>query len=654
MRKIKINYIFLSLIFLCILLTGNLPAQNKSTPHSLSFGGDVNGNFYFASFSKFNDVENCCTDFGNTFGLGYNIHAGYEYLFPSKLFGMPWKFDLTLGYSDLSAQFSETEKFANIIIGDDYVSGIAEYIIDPNVKSFNINPGIYFDPIKNVPMSVRLGFQVGFLLDMTYYQEERLIEPPDVYYENGERVRGQYSGPIPDAESQYYAVNLGLRYRAAEFGNFALYPSLMFNYGLTNLVQGIDWKASSVLGGISLVYNFPKAAKPRPAAPPLPELPEPALPPVPSTLEIMVRTELNGIDGNEFDLPLTVYQSKSQYYLLPYIFFKENSAEPSEISKHTEGNIREDVAQSHLIEAVADILKQYSDFNVILFASSLDTESEKVVSERITRITNALVSYGIDISRISVSQRKVKSEDFEKPELLGENIFVKLELLDSDLIPYSETKIVKKEYARENILSVIPEINTSDPIEKFKGKIYHDKKLIKTFDRQGTKININTTMPASVVESVNPIVLQIEAFAENKARAKANTKKSLTLRPVEESFVTTVNTVETQKKKYSQFILCYFDFDKEEPKIINYKVLQVIQEAAAEGKKIEILPLTDNIGEENYNNKLATKRAAAALKILKQNNIEAEVHYPMSYLFPNETPLGRMLNRSVVVRIFEK
>ncbi len=654
MKIIKPNIKFFLIILAVIIFTGNLSAGKPETPHSLTFGADVSGNIYFANFTEFNSAENCCTNFGNTFGLGYNFHAGYEYLFGSKLFGMPWRFYLYFNYSDLSAKFSETEKFANIIIGNDYVSGIAEYIIDPSVQLFGINPGIYFDPAESIPLSIRFGFQVGFLMNMTFYQEERLIEPPDVYYENGERVRGQYSGAIPDAESLHYAITLGLRYRAAEFGNFALYPSIVFNYGLTNLVQNIDWKASSLQGGLSLAYNFPEAAKPRPQAPPPPSLPEPELPPIPSTLEIMVRAELNGIDGNEFELPLTVYQEKSEYYLLPYIFFKENSDKPLLVSSHSADNIREDVAQAHLIDAVAGILKQYLDFNLILFVSSLDTEPEETVNRRINYISDALVSKGVNISRISISHRKVKANGFDKPELLSENIYVKLELLDSDLIPYTETLVTAKKYSYENILSVIPEVKSSDSVNLFEGKIYREKKLVKSFDISGTKMNINSLLPLSVEEDLSPYVLNIEAFAENTGGAKANTQKTITLRPVEERFVTNVNTVETQEEKYSQYILCYFDFDKAQPKIINRKILQTIQRAMSAGKKIEILPLTDNIGEENYNNNLAKKRAEAALKILRQNKIEAEVKYPDTFLYPNDTPVGRILNRTVIVRIYEK
>ena len=652
MNRRKLKYGFFVIAIILSIAIGTLSAKEKGTQHFLSFGGDVNANLYFANFKQFEGVNNCCTSFGNTFGLGYNIHLGYEYIFPSNLFGMPWRFDLSLAYSDMSAEFSETNSFANIIIANDYVKGVAEFVIDPSVQAIIFDPGIFINPIDNIPLSIRLGFQVGFLMGMTYSQEERLLEPADVYYENGQRIRGQYSGPIPNAESQYFALSIGARYRAATFGNFALYPSLRFNYGLTNLVQSIDWKASTIQGGISLVYNFPEAQAPRPAPPPMPTPLPPAEPPAPATLEIFVRTELNGKQGNEFELPLTVYKSQLDYYLLPYIFFAVDSDIPIRNKSNVKQNIGEAYAQSYLTKAVAQLMQKNTDFNVILLSSSLDSEAESIVDRRITKITQELLSYGVNISRITVSKRKFKADEAQAPELVAENVFVKLELIDgSDLIPYTNIQTIKTEFSGANNLRIIPDIKTSAKLTEFDGKVYRDKQLIKKFNQNGTSININNEVSNLINEEMMPAQINIDAFAKNVGGAKDNFTSTIKLTPGEERTIVENNIYNSKNNNYSQYILCYFNFDKAVPRIVNHKILNIIKQAVDEGKDIQLIALTDNIGEKDYNNKLAEKRAKAALNLLKAYDIDWQIVYPENYIFTNDTPTGRMLNRTVVVRI---
>jgi outer membrane protein OmpA-like peptidoglycan-associated protein len=645
------NRIFI-LIFAIILFAINVDAKEKQTPHFISIGGDVNGNLYFADFKQFEGVENCCTSFGNTFGFGYNIHAGYEYAFSSELFGMPWRIDLSFAYSDLSARFSETDPFANIIIGNNYVKGTAEFVLEPSVQAIIFDPGIYFTPIDDIPLSLRLGFQAAFLTGMTYYQEERLIKPEGVYYENGERVRGQYTGPIPNAESQFFALSFGARYKAADFGNFALYPSLRFNYGLTNLVNGIDWKASTLQGGVSLVYNFPKAEYPKPAPPPLPPLPEPTEPPPAAQLEIFVNTELNGKTGKEFEIPFTVYESRSEYFLLPYIFFKKDSDVPYSEKHETGHNIGETAAQSDLTKAAAKLLKENPDYYVTLMSNSLETESEETVNNRISKITNELVSYGIDISRIKVSKNKVKPDSKMVPELEAERIYIKLALSGGqDLIPYTLVRSVKRDFSGDNIISIKPEIKTSDKLTVFDGKIYKDKSIIKHFDAKGTTLDVNVEAPFLIEEDIRPAEFTIDIFAKNDGGAKANYSEKIKLLPLEERRNVEKNIIKSEDKTYSQYILCYFDFDGTKPQIVNNEVLKIIERAIAADKEIVLVPLTDNIGTEDYNAKLVEKRAKAAMNLLNVYQGKFRTQYISGFLFSNDTPAGRMLNRTVIVKI---
>lgn len=641
----------ISISLLVILFTANGISKEKNTPFFMSFGADVNANIYFADFKQFEGVDNCCTNFGNTTGLGYNVHAGFEYLFPSKLLGMPWRLDLSIAYSDLSAAFSEEYEIANIIQGNTYTKAVSEFILEPSIQAVIFDPGIFFNPIDDVPLSIRAGFQVGFLTGKTFTQEEKLVSPPNVYFENGTRVRGQFSGEIPNASSQYFALSIGARYKAADFGNFALYPQLRFNYGLTDIVNGLDWKASALQGGLSLVYNFPGKELPPPAEPPSPPMPDAPVPPKKGQLVLGITTEHNdAFVGNTIDIPYIHYESRIDYYLLPYIFFDLNSDRPI-TAKSSANNIGEVEAQSEMIKSAAEYLAANPGINVNLMVSSLESEKQEVIDSRITNITNELTYFNVPINRINVNRITVNPNDFEHDELLKENIFIKLEMSDkTDLIHHLFTQTIKKETIGTNTLKIKPEIQTSHSLSAFDGKLYKDKNLIKSFNDLGTEINLNNTQEL-IAEEFSPYTINIEITAKNTGGAKEIAAKTIEVNSFEERRITENNIFKEDINDYSQYLLCYFDFDKHEPKTINREVLDIVRTALNQDKEVVLLALTDNIGTEKYNNELAQRRGNAGLQLIGSKEKKINVVIPEKHIFGNDTPIGRMLNRTVIVRI---
>ncbi|MEJ5244949.1 MAG: OmpA family protein, partial [Bacteroidota bacterium] len=103
-------------------------------------------------------------------------------------------------------------------------------------------------------------------------------------------------------------------------------------------------------------------------------------------------------------------------------------------------------------------------------------------------------------------------------------------------------------------------------------------------------------------------------------------------------------------KEYA--ILGLFDFDSSEFSLFDNRVREkVLDDLHYRGKKLTIIPFTDNIGSKEYNTKLAEKRALAAVQLLQLRDEDYKIEYPTQYLYDNRTPLGRILNRSVIIRI---
>ncbi len=101
----------------------------------------------------------------------------------------------------------------------------------------------------------------------------------------------------------------------------------------------------------------------------------------------------------------------------------------------------------------------------------------------------------------------------------------------------------------------------------------------------------------------------------------------------------------------SVFTIGFFEFDSEEIYGVDNNLKSEIKNALAKDKKITLIALTDNLGVDYYNEKLALRRADAALKELGLNKENVEIKVKEGGLYNNSNPYGRMLNRSVIIEI---
>jgi len=151
------------ILLLAIGTIDQLPAQEKYTQYKIKAGGFLNGNMYSSDFKELKGYPTGCETFDFAFGIGYGAFIGAEYLFEDEIYGFKTSADILLSYQDLSARYSIEEKFANIIIGNDYVQGIVEHNLDPVINAIMIEPGFHIYPVDKLPLSIRLGFH--FLLN---------------------------------------------------------------------------------------------------------------------------------------------------------------------------------------------------------------------------------------------------------------------------------------------------------------------------------------------------------------------------------------------------------------------------------------------------------------------------------------------------------
>lgn len=657
----KFRYWELIVLIYLVSLVLSPAAESKPTNSFFSVGAGLNGNLYNAKFKELPGVQNCCVEFGNTFGLGYIFHFGYEYAFKKKVLDMPVRLDLSVSYSNLSANFSEMDNFANIITGNSYVVGKVEHRLESSLNTIFLEPGIFFKPIENLPLSFRLGLELGIIVTKKFTQSENLISPDGVTFENHLRTRNVQSGTLPESRSTMAALSFGARYDLFKSGNWNFMPEARFNYGLTSLVKDITWSVNNFSIGISAVYNFAEPEAEPPVKPPMPDYMPPEEPPVPSRVDVTVTYSDEGgkeIKDTELTVPVKWDVVKEQYYIIPILFYaKDDASTLNVIPNETSGSkLQEIKAYQHLIDALTDYIKKNPDTKVEIYSSSLDDESDAIVGKRINNAVGLLTSSGIDITRITVSKDIFERKKFKSEELADENRFITFRFSNG-------SQLLKNVYEVNKTATLVNKgkyINVKTDAVGDAKPIWVNSELrkngYKIQDIGATKYSYQLDESSIDALHLRETTLEVNAKAIDHNENSGGMVKKLILKPKLTETIESINLVsdsEEDSTKYQQFILCYFPYNQYEPSIINQEVLTLTKDAINNNKRVALLPLTDYFGTEQYNRRLAERRSQAGLELLSSTSKEVTIKYPKDYLFVNSTPIGRILNRTVVVRIYK-
>ncbi|TAL69508.1 MAG: hypothetical protein EPN82_06650 [Bacteroidetes bacterium] len=637
------NNRWLIVIFLILILfSTNLFSEEKKSDLSFSVGIGANLNIHTADFQSIPYSEIKWQGFKSGFGIGENIFAGIEYRFGKKLFGSEARGRLNLAYSNLSADLKRDELIGHVITGITYTNGISEHIVESTISAIMIEPELVLKPFSEKQISTSFGFQFGFPLKMKYMQEERLTNPDYGYYETGGRTREHYDSLIPFPSSLYFAISLGARYELYDFGNFSLLPEIRFNLGLTNLTGYRNWKANSISIGAVLQLNPSIKKSLPPPEPPPPVKPTPPQPEPPELTISVYNNEKELKSGDTIKVKVIDTLFVTSYFVSPIIFFKENEYEIDE--KRENPNTQEE-AQRIMLEAVKKYMSENPDVGITLISSSLDNENNEIVTRRNENIVDKLK---IDKKKIK-QVRIIKKNKFKYAELADENRFVRFQTGENKqgFILHGDT-IVKSLFNNVEI-EVEPKIKSEEEYS-FEGQIKNS---------YGNKIELNESKRNYILNELisgdslgNGIKLSVIAKVKDKSSQEAIAELELNLKKEDDKKVIIENSVNKDGSNFTEYILGFCNFGKPDFYSINKKAVEYVNSAVQSGKKIEILPLTDSLGSADYNITLANKRAEAALKILKINKDNINITVPDKYIFSNSTPEGRLLNRSVLVRVY--
>lgn len=641
---------YISIVFI---ICSSLLIAGERTGTKYFFNAGLNYNMHTTDIKGFSGTENCCDGFtgGNfvdpTFGFGMELAIG------NLLFDMPSSYVLQLNYNGLSSEYTE-ERFRGYIINEfDKQPVMVEHQLNPTIKLFSISNSVYTELLSG--FSVGLGADIGLVMTSDYTQNELALSPNNFTFSNGSREINTGKGKINEMNSLLLSVFAGIRYDIFNFDDWTIRPEAKFNYFPGSVLDGKDLFVSQLSGSLSFVYNITTPEPKAPAPPPQPEpkeieIVEEPITPAPPYINVNLRLiDYNGLevtDGSTISVPLTIYETKQEYALKPVVFFDSADYNYKKYNIESFTNSDFDV-QTEMINSIARKMKEDKTLTLTLSTYDLGDEPKNMPEERLYNIQQRLKDEGVDLSRVKTKTIAV-DKDFKYNELKEEYRKVEFALSDNSELIKSIYEIESRIEYENKTFTPKTTINSSKEDYYQEANLYVNDQSVEK-ENEDFMFSIDEKYTEDF-EKNEPVKFEYISNAE-VAGIYASDKVSFTVEPIVKNVNQTINTVNDGSKITEQHILAYTEFDKSSFKSVDSDVLKLVRKALEQNRKVTIYASTDNLGNEEYNKALAERRANAAKSIIGGNSSNLQVIYPEQYLFSNEHPYGRMLNRAIVVRI---
>lgn len=650
MRKIIRNIKFAAAILLATQIVFGRDSSDVRLFSAIARVGALY-NYHLANFKAFDGAAYC-----GVFerGDGLAPAASFSLEFPIS---RRWNVALGALYSDRSAELTNVEGF----YARDTAQMLARWIdtenlIDAKLQYIDIQADINYALINNFisgPLRANFSIRTGILLNNDYKQTERIISPEDaVFVVDGFKTkeRSLSSGAIRTIVSPIWGISAGVENMLKTGGNSYFTQRFTLDYNISNLVSDAEWKALGVRFEIGVGFDFNKEAE---------IIEKKGYKPIPidtASIDTIYSFAKEGIKSNIeiVDFEGEIYYGKVLLATLPYVnavFFELGSAQiPTEYRFETADTNRVFSGFSpdihyralELIAGVA-IKNPKSTIKLIGATSGLEDEpkGKKLALRRAIAVKNALVNLGVGEKRINVESRIYpeypSNQKFEKGAAENRRCDILIEnALLQEYVSEFNYKTLEGKYDIE--------IQTTGLSDSDDAKMFVDDNIFRD-SLEYRKI------PKRYFREINSFneVLQFEEnallFARDSVFAAADS-----------ILVNCSELPKTPKElDLSKFnAILTFEYDRAELKRESRNLLKQLVDLLPAGTVVTVSGGADELGMKSRNEQLEKERAENAIKFMK-TNAKKELRFDIipggHEKFPEDTPQGRFLNRSIQIRL---
>lgn len=625
---------------LLLLATAALAPRAMAQPY---LGGlaDYNVNQHVADFPALPSVPNCCPNFHEGEGRGFTLGLLYEWSINQR-----WTFTARGTYTREDGTLRETER-TTVSVNGEATPAAFEHRLEATLSSVGIEPLFGWRPFTGTfgGLMLRGGLRAGFSTREMYSQREVLVEPTDVgaFDRSGNRVRNERSGEIPLANAFRASLLGGVSWEIllARDSSVVLEPEILYSYGLTPIVRGLDWSVNQIRVGAALKFRMEPGEE-------TPEVERstkaPAPRPVVSADTPELRGKLDGCDGVEVRP------------LLPYVFFDMNSGDiPGRYIGSTVAadqpvkgmvNLNDDLLDSYhaILDTVAERMKA-SPTNIELVGCNADRGPERgrktLSMKRARAVRDYLVERGVDPSYITLSARNLPAMPSPPDDTLGMQENRRVEI------------IAPWEILRPVVVHQVPPTAAFPAVRLLPGLVPAGQTVGRwrlTATQAGrtvyTEEGDGPTLPGEVrwqptgdLSRTAPIQYWLDVTSADGQSAKS---------PVMQIAVSDDDNPCTMVRSS----LIMFDFDKASLGTYDRGVLEsYIRPALRSGSAVTVAGFTDEMGDADHNLGLSQDRARSVLDYLDLPDATARGYGETAWRSASKSPEERFYRRIVVTEV---
>lgn len=603
--------------------------------------------------------NNNCGSFsdGSSFGKDVGLTIAYEYI-PDLLY-----FDSKIIFSNFDASFSSTKNNFRVYnpITKEYQDVYLKYSFNSNLTTFSFQPSIFVQPIKKIPLRIRLSADIINPLSIPNYKtNEELVSPRIFTFPDQTQNHIIDNGALNQLSTSFSAIG-GVQFEHQLNNKLFLAFELYYQHPLNSRANNFKWETTKYGLNLNLSYGFNNLFDIKEVKEKIPlPVDEPK-----EVKEIIVEEKKDKTEEVKLTInpePIEILETTvtEAYPILPYIFFGEKSSEiDQKYLVNKDKNINETSLPNNsieiyyrLLDIIGQRLKNNKKAKIVVVGHSdgveypTKSEREKLALSR----ANEVASYFIKNWHVNKNQIIIESNDV--PVLATSNIYsegpsenrrVEIKTTDNQLLkPILLTKF--KEYnvlADDIVLDITSNSIAATEISRFE-LINKEIKLLEKINDSTVKIKLNS-------EEKNIITKQIENAQTIPFTVQYNTNQT---EIVNIPYIIRNNTFE-----YQRLNLIVFDFDKFEINTTNMIILNdFVAKSIHENSEVRIIGSTDILGSRDYNMQLSKQRAISTQIILKNINpkanfIEVKGIGDSNLKYDNSTPEGRFYSRTVLIEV---
>ncbi len=637
----------------------------------------LNSNSHNVDFRALPGVPSCCPAYRS--GSGLTPTLGLLHHIPlSGEFGL----QLRTGYDVRSVLFESDEPTTVVNTFGEVIDGTIHHSLDVRLHYLNLD---FLGSYRLFgALSLTAGGGLAIPLGQDYEQDELLREPATGTFENGSRRRNAFKGDVEDAAHIQTLLRIGLTYELplTASGNWRLVPELLFSRGLASPVSELEWSVQALSAGLSLRFlPFERPAPERVDYPEYEELPPPESEsdstviaqidgPLPlPTLEASI--EAVGLDSLGKEYPEVIYEVEefvSLFFqpLLPYIFFDANSAVIPERYAQLEPEAVDSVSLSalatngsilqtyyHILNVVGKRMQLHPAANLTLTGCNAGEGAEKANIDLSRARAEKVKQYLTDVWQVAPGRIRVEARNVPRaaslettPSSIQENRRVELSSDEAAILePVIAHNIVRT--VSPPRIRLFPRVEAIAGIDHWEATLSQGSSLLKRWRGRGTPPQrIDWEFPDNLaISSENfAVVLNVRDSAD----------QNLTTDPARLGLETLTMVRKKRERRQDMEIerfIVLFPIRSAELDQVNRRIVSFISSRIEANSGLRIIGYTDMLGDEKYNDRLASERAASVAVELGIPEARIEGFGETATLYDLSLPEGRCYTRTVEVII---